>query len=100
MRSSGSQSDALRARRNVRMRDQTSFSEEPPSSEYSEAAVSSLPFFAHGDLPMQHEKTFRILATAAWGCFGLAAGGLLLMHVLRTDYPLASHMISDYAVGK
>ena len=61
---------------------------------------SVLVFLCHGVLPMQHEKSVRILATAALACFGLAAGGLLLMHVLRSDYPLASHMISDYAVGK
>ena len=49
---------------------------------------------------MQHQKSFRSLATAALACFGVAAGGLLLMHALRSDYQLASHMISDYAVGK
>jgi len=48
---------------------------------------------------MQHETSFRSLAAAALACFGAAAGGLLLMHALRPDYQVASHMISDYAVG-
>lgn len=42
----------------------------------------------------------RFLATGALVCFFLASSGLLLMHVLRADDPLSSHMISDYAVGK
>jgi hypothetical membrane protein len=40
------------------------------------------------------------LATASLVCFVCASLGLLLMHVLRSDYELATHMISDYAVGK
>ena len=40
------------------------------------------------------------LATGALACFCMASVGLLLMHVLRADYQVASHMISDYAVGE
>ena len=40
------------------------------------------------------------LATGALACFSIASLGLLLMHFLRADYQLASHMISDYAVGE
>ena len=42
----------------------------------------------------------RSLSTGALACFCLASLGLLLMHVLRADYQVASHMISDYAVGE
>ncbi len=38
-------------------------------------------------------------ATVALACFAVVALGLLLMHGLRPDYELRSHMISDYAVG-
>src|SRR3569833_2429216 len=40
------------------------------------------------------------LALGALVCFGYASLGLLLMHALRADYQLATHMISDYAVGE
>jgi len=50
---------------------------------------------------MKHPNASSIsLATGALACFFLALLGLLLMHVLRADYQLASHMISDYAVGE
>ena len=49
---------------------------------------------------MQYQTSLsKSLATSALACFGFASLGLLLMHALRSDYPLASHMISDYAVG-
>lgn len=40
------------------------------------------------------------LATAALACFIAASLGLVLMHALRPDYEVRSHMISDYAVGE
>jgi hypothetical protein len=46
------------------------------------------------------KSSSRSLATGALACFFLASLGLLLMHVLRADYQLANHMISDYAVGE
>src|SRR4051794_28426503 len=39
-------------------------------------------------------------ATAAIAFFTYAALALLLLHVLRPDYALRTHMISDYAVGR
>ena len=45
------------------------------------------------------ESLSRSLAAGALACFCFAFLGLLLMHALRSDYELASHMISDYAVG-
>src|SRR2546430_5307385 len=44
--------------------------------------------------------TSTFFATTAIACFAYAALAILLMHVLRTDYTPASHMISDYAVGR
>ena len=38
-------------------------------------------------------------ARAAVVCFACFALGIAVMHALRPDYPPASHMISDYAVG-
>jgi hypothetical protein len=46
------------------------------------------------------KSSSRSLATGALACFCLASLGLLLMHVLRADYQLTNHMISDYAVGE
>jgi len=40
------------------------------------------------------------LATGALACFACALLGLIALHALRPDYELASHMISDYAVGR
>ncbi|HEX7854973.1 MAG TPA: DUF998 domain-containing protein [Sphingobium sp.] len=39
------------------------------------------------------------LPTAATGFFSYFVFALLLMHVLRPDYTVVDHMISDYAVG-
>ncbi|MCW6532589.1 DUF998 domain-containing protein [Sphingomonas sp. MMSM20] len=41
-----------------------------------------------------------ILPTAAAGFFLYFAAALLLMHVIRPDYTMVDHMISDYAVGR
>lgn len=40
------------------------------------------------------------LATAAIACFVYSACALLLVHVLRPDYAVSTHTISDYAVGR
>lgn len=40
------------------------------------------------------------LPTAAVGFFLYFAAALLLMHVIRPDYTIVDHMISDYAVGR
>src|SRR5689334_19961724 len=45
-------------------------------------------------------STFRSLAASALACFGFASLGLILLHALRSDYQISSHMISDYAVGE
>ena len=37
--------------------------------------------------------------TMAIVCFAYSAGALLLLHLLRPDYVLRSHMVSDYGVG-
>jgi hypothetical protein len=51
-----------------------------------------------------HEKTpsfsSAFFAGAAIACFTYSALALLLLHVLPPDYAPASHMISDYAVGR
>lgn len=39
------------------------------------------------------------LATAALLLFSYFIAALLLLHVLRPDYTIADHMISDYAIG-
>jgi hypothetical membrane protein len=39
------------------------------------------------------------LAEAALACFAIFAAGVALMHFLRPDYDVSSHMISEYAVG-
>jgi len=41
-----------------------------------------------------------MLATAATGFFAYFAAALLLMHLVRPDYTVVDHMISDYAVGR
>jgi hypothetical protein len=46
------------------------------------------------------KRSANSLALGALVCFGYASLGLLLMHALRADYQLATHMISDYAVGE
>jgi len=40
------------------------------------------------------------LATGALACFACALLGLIALHAVRPDYEPASHMISDYAVGR
>jgi hypothetical protein len=61
----------------------------------------SLAFGVNQTQHMKYPKaSSRYLATGALACFFLASLGLLLMHVLRADYQVASHMISDYAVGE
>jgi Protein of unknown function (DUF998) len=45
-------------------------------------------------------RTTSFFATAAIACFMYSTIALLLMHVLRPDYTLVDHMISDYAVGR
>lgn len=50
---------------------------------------------------MQYPKlASKSLAAGALVCFGFASLGLILLHALRSDYELSSHMISDYAVGE
>ena len=51
-------------------------------------------------IPASTETSAKFLGTAAIGCLAYAAIALLLMHVLRPDLAPASHMISEYAVGK
>jgi len=41
-----------------------------------------------------------LLATAATGLFSYFVAALLLLHVLKPDYTVVDHMISDYAVGR
>ena len=48
--------------------------------------------------PPRFTSTF--LATAAIACFAYSVFVLLMMHVLRPDYAPASHMISEYALGR
>lgn len=48
---------------------------------------------------MVRPSTPPFFATTAIACFTYATLALLLMHVLRPDYALRTHMISDYAVG-
>jgi len=47
----------------------------------------------------QHDR-FTLLPSAAAGFFLYFVAALLLMHVLRPDYTIVDHMISDYAVGQ
>lgn len=44
--------------------------------------------------------TSRFFATTAIACFAYALFALLLLHVLRPDFAPASHMISEYAIGR
>lgn len=46
----------------------------------------------------KHRST--VLPTAAAGFFSYFVAALLLMHVVRPDYTVVDHMISDYAVGE
>lgn len=48
--------------------------------------------------PQPDPKTARLAQTALAG-IAIFALGIVLMHGLRPDYEVASHMISDYAVG-
>ena len=41
-----------------------------------------------------------VLATTATGLFSYFVAALLLLHVLKPDYTVVDHMISDYAVGR
>ena len=47
-----------------------------------------------------HRSRSALLPTAAIGFFGYFLAALLLMHVIRPDYTIVDHMISDYAVGQ
>lgn len=51
-----------------------------------------------GNDSRQHRS--KLLPTAAVGFFVYFVAALLLMHVLRPDYTIVDHMISDYAVGR
>jgi hypothetical protein len=48
--------------------------------------------------PPRFTSTF--FAAAAIACFAYSVFVLLMMHVLRPDYAPASHMISEYALGR
>src|SRR3954470_8630468 len=41
-----------------------------------------------------------LLATAAAGLFCYFVIALIVMHLIRPDYTIVDHMISDYAVGR
>jgi hypothetical membrane protein len=43
--------------------------------------------------------TSTVFATTAIVCFSYSLFALLLLHLLRRDYSVRSHMISDYGVG-
>ena len=43
--------------------------------------------------------TSTVFATTAIVCFSYSVFALLLLHLLRRDYVVRSHMISDYGVG-
>jgi len=52
---------------------------------------------------LRHDSQKRLstlLPTAAAGFFLYFVAALLLLHVLRPDYTIIDHMISDYAVGR
>lgn len=51
------------------------------------------------DVVRVNRHSYKHLATAAFTCFVYSACALSLMHVLRPDYVVSTHMISDYAVG-
>lgn len=46
------------------------------------------------------ERIIALLATAAIGLFSYFVAALLILHVLKPDYTVVDHMISDYAVGR
>ena len=46
------------------------------------------------------KQTTTLLATIAIGLFAYFVAALLLLHVLKPDYTVVDHMISDYAVGR
>jgi hypothetical protein len=50
-------------------------------------------------VPASTDRLTARPAEAALACFAVFAVGIALMHVLRPDYDVSSHMISDYAVG-
>lgn len=45
-------------------------------------------------------RASNFYAIVAISCLVYSALALILLHLLRPDYPPASHMISDYAVGR
>jgi hypothetical protein len=45
-------------------------------------------------------QTTALLATVAIALFAYFVAALLLLHVLKADYTVVDHMISDYAVGR
>lgn len=47
-----------------------------------------------------HQKTAALLALGALIFFVYFTAALVLMHVLRPDYTVTDHMISDYAIGQ
>jgi hypothetical protein len=50
-------------------------------------------------VPASTDRLTARIAEAALVCFAVFAVGIALMHFLRRDYDVSSHMISDYAVG-
>jgi hypothetical membrane protein len=48
----------------------------------------------------RHRETSAWLAMTAAGCFAWFVLALALLHLLRPDYTVVDHMISDYAVGR
>lgn len=51
-----------------------------------------------GNDPRKHITA--LLAAAAIGLFSYFVAALLILHVLKPDYTVVDHMISDYAVGR
>jgi hypothetical protein len=49
---------------------------------------------------MTAHRASNFYATVAISCLVYSALALILLHLLRPDYPPVSHMISDYAVGR
>src|SRR5215470_17529554 len=50
-------------------------------------------------VPVPIDRLTTRLAEAALVCFAVFALGIALMHFLRPDYEVSSHMVGDYAVG-
>jgi len=48
--------------------------------------------------PIHHTGDFYAIVTIS--CLAYSTLALILLHLLRSDYAVASHMISDYAVGQ